>query len=108
MAEYIQREAILRLIGTPPSSPTTEREDRLISAFVSTVENFPAADVRPVVKGEWIISIGNNGKPVGTICPICGFAWAEEIDAVKLEPALSLIRTPYCPNCGARMEGKDG
>ena len=47
MNELISKEALLRLIGTMPISPTTERENRLINAFVTTVKNFPAADVLP-------------------------------------------------------------
>ena len=49
MTDYISREALLKMIGTMPSSPITDREERLIRAFISTVKNFPAADVRPVV-----------------------------------------------------------
>ena len=51
MTDCINRKARLQLIGTKPFSPTSEREDRLINAFVSTVQNFPAADVREV---KWI------------------------------------------------------
>ena len=47
---YIEREAFLRLISILPSSPITEREDRLINAFISVVKTFPAADVRSVVR----------------------------------------------------------
>ena len=51
MNELISKEALLRLIGTMPISPTTERENRLINAFVTTVKNFPAADVVPM---SWV------------------------------------------------------
>ena len=51
MAEYIERDMFLKIISHKPSSPTTDREDRLINGFISAVKNCPAADVRPV---KWI------------------------------------------------------
>jgi hypothetical protein len=76
---------------------------RLPGIALEELAQLPTADVQPVRHAEWFISIGKDGKPVGTICPVCGFAWSEAIDAVKLEPSLSLIKTPYCPGCGADM-----
>lgn len=62
------------------------------------VAEFPTADVAPVVHGEWI----DNGKECwdGSIyyfrqCDICGF----ERDDCNAD-----YDTPYCPNCGAKME----
>ena len=72
-----------------------------IDDMLNDVEDFPAADVREVKRGKWYISLT---EPFGAVCDRCGFAWSESIDAVKLEPSLSKIETPYCPNCGARME----
>lgn len=43
--EYIERDRFLKIISHKPSCPTTDREDRLISGFISAVKNFPAADV---------------------------------------------------------------
>ena len=51
MAEYIERDMFLKIISHKPSSPTTDREDRLINGFISAVKNCPAADVRPVPEG---------------------------------------------------------
>ena len=42
--EYIERDMFLKIISHKPSSPTTDREDRLINGFISAVKNFPAAD----------------------------------------------------------------
>ena len=53
----------------------------------------PAADVAPVVHGEWIVQTRSLGyfEPQDTyICSICG---REEFR-----------KEPYC-NCGARMDG---
>lgn len=98
MADYISREAAEEIFACG-------KEDWKDYEAAACIAALPSADVAPVRHGEWFVSIGKDGKPVGTICPICGFAWAEAIDAVKLNPALSLIETPYCPNCGAKMDG---
>ena len=107
MAEYIERRDAL---SDEPCAGTSCQDcpfcsDNIFGGckMANFINSIPAADVAPVQHGEWFISIGNDGKPVGTICPICGFAWSEAIDAVKLEPCLALIKTPYCPNCGASM-----
>ncbi len=85
MDEFISKKALLRLVETMPSSPTTEREHRLINAFITTVKNFPAADVRPVVKARW--NVGADG-------------W--ECSNCTIE---SNNTYPICPYCGAMMEG---
>ena len=54
-------------------------------------------------RGKWIIQYADKGLH-GTKCSCCGFVWSEEIVAVKLAPVFSRIFTPYCPNCGARMD----
>lgn len=80
MTDCIYRDVLLKIISHKPSSPTTEREDRLINSFISVVKNCPAADVRPVVKARWNVGAdgwecsnctieSNNTYP---ICPYCG------------------------------------
>ena len=80
------------MIGNKPSSPTTEREDRLINAFVSTVKNFPAADVRPVVRAQWVYTDMSR-----LVCSNCGnpVAFALKDDGWH--------HGDYCTNCGACM-----
>lgn len=56
------------------------------------IENFPAADVAPVVHGRW----GSNGIPDSMLsaCSVCGFG-------------CGAYSFRYCPNCGARMDGAE-
>lgn len=53
-------------------------------AVAKWLDYLPAADVVPVVHGEWI-KMGNTVF----ICSVC-----DELESVQ---------TPYCPICGAKM-----
>ena len=101
MAEYIERDFFLKIISHKPSSPTTDREDRLINGFISAVKNCPAADVRPVVRGKWKRVVDFTGVEafgyketmiVGYGCNVCGY----EVDVSEGD-------YNFCPNCGADM-----
>lgn len=78
----------------------------MINGEVPENMKIPAADVRPVVHGKWIDSKGNPAKwddmnncPINAYCSICG-DWLTASDEY---PAVG----HYCPNCGAKMEGKE-
>ena len=89
MAEYIEREAILREI---------ERRERLmvgdktisVDALKRFILNRPAADVAPVVHGRWV----EYQIPPIICCSNCD--WATGIEEKNFQ---------YCPNCGAKMDG---
>lgn len=61
------------------------------------------ADVRPIVKGEWI----KNKDRVGWHCSVCkadnNFAYSWNSETGKVE-----FQDNYCPCCGADMRGTDG
>lgn len=61
---------------------------------IDIVDDFPAADVAPVVHGEWEIVVGSNGKEY-MVCTCC-----------RVSQDLTGVFT-YCPNCGAKMDGGD-
>ena len=66
--------------------------ENIQSTFVKLHE-IETADVRPVVRAQWIYDNAN----LSCTCPVC----KAEYDTVS-------CRGPnYCPNCGARMD-KDG
>lgn len=92
MAEYIDRDMFLKLISHKPSCPTTDREDRLINGFISAVKNCPAADVREVGRGKWML---NALESVATCseCECC-------VPTIWKDPD---IYWNFCPNCGADM-----
>lgn len=101
MEEYIDRNSLLRFIGEKPSiAEATEGEMRLIRAVVSTIKNFPAADVNPTVRGRW--------KPV--------MVWRDKRGKIQEKDEwygplfccdkcnwTMIGESPYCPHCGAQM-----
>lgn len=83
MEDYIRREAALTALQDSDLFNTTERQLRAI-------RELPAADVAPVVHGQWV----DNGIPDSILngCSVCGFTCGSS----------SFF---YCPNCGAKMDG---
>ena len=85
MAEYIEREALFRSIADDVAPFN-------VAMVFRHIHNVPAADVAPIRHGRWECS-----KP----CPVCGEDRFKGLDAdiwADWEP-------PYCPNCGAKMDG---
>ena len=104
MAEYIDREALEKNLNErlayllDKNGPYDYFTDGYDEA-VSTVEEFPAADVAPVVHGRWDDS-GRYTFPGGSTavrCTNCGCALTES--------EYRLNNWNYCPVCGAKMDG---
>ena len=85
MAEYIKRETAVRAVMA------AKWVDGSDGAMAMEIVVLPAAaDVAPVVHGEWIEDgYGYNH------CAVCGWEW-DEPESVS----------PFCLNCGAKMDGK--
>lgn len=85
MADYIDKQAFLDYM---------KRTDRYFSVKFD-IENFPIADVVPVVHGRWI-SKNDHGYEWVFVCSNCDY-----VDGYPFND-----RPNYCPNCGAKMNGK--
>lgn len=62
--------------------------------FIEEVEDFTAADVKPVVHGKWC-----KVSECALQCSVCGDTWSvpnEGMGAFR-------YRMRYCPDCGAYM-----
>lgn len=107
MAEYIEREKLLAKIdeaffGTDPDG---EVQIGFLKCR-AIIREIPAADVAPVVHGQWeeagwIETDDSNTEVIRTPkaalrCSHCTCAFKKEL----------LWRNKYCPNCGARMDGE--
>ena len=91
MAEYIEREAAVEsFMGEFPDA-------HYPSWYAEKLKEIPAADVAEVRHGEWVhtnMSASWHGKDE---CSECQYHTADRVD-------LSCFN--YCPNCGAKMDGK--
>ena len=69
---------------------------KMVDWFVKMVDKQPTIDAVPVVHGEWIdMKLGDELMPTICKCSVCGATWAGVGGYI------------YCPNCGARMDGKE-
>lgn len=92
--EYIEREAIIKKL----------REDEECDCeLIVLLYDYPAADVAPVKHGRWYnrggrfrCSVCDNKTLLKDIGGTGG--WSHEYEQQK---------SPYCPNCGAKMDGGD-
>lgn len=112
MAEYIERKAAIKTAehaynewNLAMAAADGKREINLVykrqelcKAVASIFDSAPAADVAPVVRGEWIerkehlyLANGDCKEWVNFYCSEC--------DAPNNSPFC------YCPNCGAKMDG---
>ena len=89
MAEYIERESAIAWFM--PYVHAGESIDA--DVVISDIKGMKAADVAPVVHGEW--------EPGNPICPVCGGDKFKDLDA----DIWCDWKPDYCPNCGAKMDG---
>lgn len=72
--------------------------EELANDFIVIPNDTPAADVAPVVHGRWIktgLRIMTSSGASGSVC-VCSIC--------KGQPEIGCT-PPYCPNCGAKMDG---
>ena len=100
--EYIEREAAYPLAKKICDAIDSEDFQRLNFGMriLDWIDDIPAADVRPVVRGKWEVSrtdYGWNGAefPTHCKCTECG----REVPYQD--------KDNFCPNCGADMRNAD-
>ena len=98
MAEYIEREATVKLLRSLGSRDYRREKGTIQEAIkmVSFPEYTPAADVAPVRHGRWILEREPDGKPYCFHCSVCD----DDFHYIGITVAYD-----YCPNCGAKMDG---
>ena len=82
MSKYIDAEKLKRTL--------IDKYSFLPAFVVRAIEESPAVDVVEVKHGKWI-DLGRNYYTVISQCSVCESKYD--------------FRPPYCPNCGAKMEG---
>lgn len=90
------------------------REPDHFCGFGVRIGGAPAADVVDALPGEWVWDVEQHGDPMygidedyGYRCSVC-HVWADAygVDGdIYGEPPTHILH--YCPNCGAKMYGKE-
>lgn len=107
MAEYIDKQRLIDWLREEEkaAAETFEKDGgesgiyaEAFGGIADELSDFPAADVAPVVHGQWIpISDGDCAE-----CSECGECY-ETGDAGMVSFGLFLRSHKLCPTCGARM-----
>lgn len=61
------------------------------------IDGIPSSDVAPVRHGHWVDLRGEENETRAGYCSTCG--WESHVYEDDV------IGMPYCPNCGAKMDG---
>ena len=101
MAEYIERTAAVKTVLRMRRPENSVAQNRMLSIIQMDISKLPAADVAPVVHGRWegVDSSYWRWTPSGGVsvahityrCERCGRG--------------TVVKTHYCPHCGAQMDG---
>lgn len=95
---YIDKDKALNLdfkINVSLFESRRKTAERAVQAYADAISKIPAADVRPVVRGEWEWEMYQY-TPYCSICGGAGFPG----------PANGK-RYNFCPHCGANMREED-
>lgn len=112
MAEMIDRETLKKAIDTwdrfyyvPLQGVKRGCNDDYtalvrIDDILHCIDNMPAADVQPIRHGRWIDHEKFERKNCNVCieCSVCNTWFGHDC----------IPKTMFCPNCGARMDLKDG
>lgn len=93
MADYIERGTGVSIFRAKANMAVLSDAAPYFEKAAQMLEKLPAADVAPVVRGVWVC--------VNKIDPISGYRCS------KCRRRVGFDLTPYCPNCGAKMDGGD-
>ena len=110
MAEYIDKTVALSIRESLKSNryyQTNNLDDAYEQGWdeaLSCIEKIPSVNVAPVIYGRWINTTRlNNGERIIATCSRCKDRG--DIRTIRTEFGIWEIDSPYCPNCGAKMDG---
>lgn len=107
MPEYIKKEAVIKFIENGLNNPDkTKSFGHDAIEIMAEVQYIPAADVVEVRHGKWLETQEPLGwRDVDCIeCSVCHESWIMDEDS-SIDDYECMWH--YCPNCGAKMDGKE-
>lgn len=112
--EYIEREAALNAIKDeienyrpnpdPYSITPYEFVRRGLNIAYSIIKNQPTADVQEVRHGKNVTPFHPADE---FICSECGIAFKDISEYIIEDDVYREFYFKFCPNCGAKMDGKE-
>lgn len=99
MDEYVDRKAfenVLKIADAIAAANGKDKDRRIWARAICLLHDMPTADVAPVVHGRW--GTGRFNLETGNYEEQCTHCRNFSKEYGK----------PYCPNCGAKMNIKDG
>ena len=100
MAEYISRDDAIKKALNACIMVVGHGISQIDAVDIADeIERIPPADVAEVRHGHWIDKPSGRYLHMGSFCSVCG----EKSGIGGIE---SNRHKPYCPNCGAKMDGK--
>jgi len=97
MIEYLNRETVMKELDRNSITKKITFSDGV--SIYDSIQKLPAADVVEVKHGHWELRPSGHYSHVGSFCSVCGKK--SGIGGIR-ENQLK----PYCPNCGAKMDGE--
>ncbi len=91
MTEYIKRKEAYKAAVEKTNNPACPTF--VAANILQSIVDIPAADVKPVRHGYWQVGYFRD-----RVCSCC----------LHPDNDLDDYPHPYCPNCGAKMDKKDG
>ena len=109
MNEYIEREAAVEVTKYYAYMAIDKKQMMLdtvddVLNIVARIEKLPAADVVPVMHGQWVNFYGDYRTAECSVCAnLYEMTFDGESNGALFDGFKRLYK--YCPNCGARMDG---
>lgn len=95
--EYIERDSAITAL-----KDLAFQEDVENSGAYEAIQEVPTADVAPIVHGEWVGIIYCEDIVYAT----CNSCYSRgKVRTNRNEWGTWYIDSPYCPKCGAKMDG---
>lgn len=108
MTKYINADALISDIKQMRDTPNGYSDTFDKSEIIGVIEEQPAADVRPNVRGEWVDFPTKNVSRNAILyrCSICGMQKFFETEQTMNVYITTMSEYKFCPNCGADMRKK--
>lgn len=94
MPKYIELEKALQKFEEIKKTRTLLNGRFYLDGVMAILETIPAADVAPVVHGEWM----RYSRTLWHYCSVC------LEDALMSKSTGTEVLSSFCPHCGAKMD----